>query len=332
MKVFILRWNPEISSYKKKGHKSLCKKVQKENRFLDWSIYDWKKVKPGDAVVLCQVGTKNDGVALLGKFICESYEGDSWRKDGTKIHYANIHIFTAFDRDIDTCFSAKSFEKKFPDIDWHGGHSGICLDSKTGKNLISAIDEELKESNKLPETNFSWFLKNDKRFLPINFLDKKEEILRILSPYNPIVHTCDEEDYCEWLDDDEYAIDITNFVTQEPLRITLYDYALSLWWADWHQDFASINYDYDIFLERLKGLLENKYCILAPLQPKKMRKNQKRQTYEEVAWFISKKALTKDSDKKEFYKELLMLKKDFPEICRVKVTYWDPKLSFTTDL
>lgn len=202
--------------------------MKKEDCFLDWSVYDWKKVKPGDAVVLCQVGTENDGIAILGKFISDSYEGDSWRKDGTKVHYANIHILTAFDRDTETCLSAKELEPLFSDIDWHGGHSGIVLDTKTGKNLISEIDKSLEETKKTPETNFSTFLKNDNRFLPIDFLDKKAEILKILEPYNPVVHTRDEEDYGEWLDDDEFFIEVPNKNSYEPLTITLSDWQITL--------------------------------------------------------------------------------------------------------
>lgn len=331
MKVFILRWNPEISSFKKKSHNRILKMLKKEDCFLDWSVYDWKKVKPGDAVVLCQVGTENDGIAILGKFISDSYEGDSWRKDGTKVHYANIHILTAFDRDTETCLSAKELEPLFSDIDWHGGHSGIVLDTKTGKNLISEIDKSLEETKKTPETNFSTFLKNDNRFLPIDFLDKKAEILKILEPYNPVVHTRDEEDYGEWLDDDEFFIEVPNKNSYEPLTITLSDWKITLFWEDWHQHFDATNYDYEVFLERLKGLLENRYCILKACQPRKMQKNQKRQTYKEVIWFISTQTYTKDSDKKKIFKEFTVMKKNFPNICRIKVVYWDAEKSFTVE-
>ena len=86
----------------------------------------------------------------------------------------------------ETCLSAQELEPLFSEIDWHGGHSGIVLDTKTGKNLISEIDKRLKETKKTPDTNFSTFLTNDNRFLPIDFLNKKTEILKILESYNPL--------------------------------------------------------------------------------------------------------------------------------------------------
>lgn len=329
MKVYILRWNPEISYFKKKNYNYILKMLKKEDCFLDWSVYDWKKVKPGDAVVLCQVGTENDGIAILGKFISKPYERNSWRKDGTRVHYANIHIFTAFDRDIETCLSAKSLESLFSEIDWHGGHSGIVLDTKTGKNLIAEIDKILEESKKTSDTNFSTFLKNDNRFLSIDFLDKKTEILKIFEPYNPVAHTCDEPDYGEWLDENEFFIEVPNKNSYEPLTITLSDRQITLFWEDWHQHFDSTNYGYEVFLDRLKGILENRYCILKAFQSRKLQKNQKKQTYKEVAWFISTKTYTKDSDKKKIFKEFDVMKKDFPNICRIKVVYWDAERSFS---
>ena len=151
------------------------------------------------------------------------------------------------------------------------------MDSKTGKRLISEIDKVLIESKKTSDTNFSVFLKNDNRFLPIDFLDKKAEILKILEPYNPVVHTWNEPEYDEWLDDDEFLIEVSNPQLKETLSINLMDWQITLFWGEWHQHFDSTNYGYEVFLDRLKGLLENRYCILIAYQPRKMRKNQKKQ-------------------------------------------------------
>lgn len=74
--------------------------------------------------MLLQVGTDNDGIAMIGKFISEPYEADSWRKDGSRIHYADIQVFYACDLDEKKFFRASYFESKFPAIKWHGGHSG----------------------------------------------------------------------------------------------------------------------------------------------------------------------------------------------------------------
>lgn len=172
----------------------------------------------------------------------------------------------------ETCLSAQEFEPLFSEIDWHGGHSGIVLDTKTGKNLIAEIDKSLEETKKTPETNFSTFLKNDNRFLPIDFLNKKAEILKLLEPYNPVVHTWDEPDYGEWLDEDEFFIEVPNKNSYEPLTITLSDWQITLFWEDWHQHFDATNYDYEVFLDRLQGLLKNRYCLPAKENAEKSKK------------------------------------------------------------
>ena len=83
MNTFILRWNPAISSYKMEEHKKICERLKNEVVFYNWSVREWENLHAGDAFVLLQVGTENDGIAMIGKFISEPYESDSWRKDGT---------------------------------------------------------------------------------------------------------------------------------------------------------------------------------------------------------------------------------------------------------
>lgn len=70
MNTYILRWNPAISSYKKKAHLNLIshlKKGQLPTQF-DWSVREWEKLKKDDFFILQQVGTENDGIAMIGKF------------------------------------------------------------------------------------------------------------------------------------------------------------------------------------------------------------------------------------------------------------------------
>ena len=117
MNTFILRWNPKISSHKMKQHKEFCEKIIDGSIFYAWSVQEWRKVKPGDAFVLLKVGTKNDGIAMIGKFITKSYSAESWRKDGTMEHYADIQIFFACDPTKKKSFRSIYFENKFPEID-----------------------------------------------------------------------------------------------------------------------------------------------------------------------------------------------------------------------
>lgn len=106
MNTFILRWNPNISSYKMETHLEVvahAKKMEFPQSF-DWSVFEWQKVK-----------------------------------DGSKAHYVYIEIFDAY---ITTEFKellAENFENEFDKIKWHKGHSGELLDKATADRLFKKL-------------------------------------------------------------------------------------------------------------------------------------------------------------------------------------------------
>lgn len=145
MSVYILCWNPAISSYKMERHLDIVSHVKRgeyPDQF-DWSVREWEELKPNDMFVLLQVGTDNDGVAIVGKFIAEAYEDACWRKDGKTIHYADMKNFDALDLSKETKIRAENFEKDIH-IKWHGGHSGELL----SKEIAETLTEKLKQANK----------------------------------------------------------------------------------------------------------------------------------------------------------------------------------------
>ena len=142
MNTFILRWNPNISSYKMETHLEVISHVRKmefPNKF-DWSIYDWHKAKDGDMVILLQVGTDDDGIAMIGKIVGEPVADESWRKDGSKVHYIYIEIFDAFNPAEQKEFRAENFENEFDKIKWHKGHSGELIDQAIANRLFDKIE------------------------------------------------------------------------------------------------------------------------------------------------------------------------------------------------
>lgn len=162
MNTFILRWNPAISSYKMDTHLDIVKHV-KNDRYpthFDWSIYEWEKLRPNDMFILLQVGTDNDGVAMVGKFITEAYEDESWRNDGKTYHYADMQIFDAFDLSKEINLRAENFEKDIF-IKWHGGHSGELLREDIATELIKKLKEANKDSERWEGTNLEDFIKQE---------------------------------------------------------------------------------------------------------------------------------------------------------------------------
>lgn len=149
MNTFILRWNPNISSYKMETHLELISHVR-EMEFpdkFDWSVYEWQKVKDGDMVVLLQVGTDNDGIAMIGKIKGVPEADENWRKDGSKTHYVYIDIFDAFNPADEKEFRAENFENDFDKFKWHKGHSGELIDKATANRLFEKLDRIVKETD-----------------------------------------------------------------------------------------------------------------------------------------------------------------------------------------
>lgn len=149
MHLYILRWNPNISSYKTEHHLDLITHIKKDEQPTDfnWSIYEYENLSKDDMFIVQQVGTKNDGIAMIGKFKNACYEDDSWRNDGSKLHYADMWIMDAFDCDNENPLPAKRYEELFPEIEWHGGHSGIIVEEDLDDKLITEIENDLIKAN-----------------------------------------------------------------------------------------------------------------------------------------------------------------------------------------
>ncbi len=170
--LYILRWNPNISSYTMKRHNKVLNDKRSGHYFqnTNWSVYEWKKVKPGDMYILLQVGTENDGIAKIGKFISMPYSGRSWRRDGTKVYYADMNIFDVFETEHNAQLPAELFESEFSQINWHGGHSGELVDSATAEKLLSKMESILVEKKLWDNTKLEEF-KYDDSF----WIDKDDE-------------------------------------------------------------------------------------------------------------------------------------------------------------
>lgn len=142
MKLYILRWNPDISSWTYDRHEYLLKNIL-DNDFdgMNWSIYDFENLEEGDYWILQQVGTDNDGIAGFGTFTGDPYTSASWkRKDGTNLFYADLYFDCIIDRRKTDFLSAAELEKDFPEIEWHKGHSGVLIeDAAVVEKLILTI-------------------------------------------------------------------------------------------------------------------------------------------------------------------------------------------------
>lgn len=128
---------------------------------FNWSVYDWQDLEAEDTFILQQVGTESDGIIMTGCFRGRCFEEDSWRNDGTRVHYADMFIWDAFSCGKRKVLPASHFERKFPEIDWHGGHSGVRVDEDTEERLIGEIQKVLIKKGIWNENTWTDFIMSD---------------------------------------------------------------------------------------------------------------------------------------------------------------------------
>ena len=329
MNVYILRWNPAISSYKMDKHLEIVS-YAKEERYpthFDWSVREWEKLQPHDMFILLQVGTDNDGIAMVGRFVSEAYEDDSWRKDGKTIHYADLDIFDAFDLSKETKLRAENFEKDIF-IKWHGGHSGELLKEDVASALIEKIKAANKDSKHWKGSSLEDFIEQpilvyDDEFedfdeeVAIEFLtEKKEVILKDIAAYNPIIHTNGEEEY-DYLADDEYDIEIINPVSKKSMFICMEYMELSISIDEWIEDYELTDEEFSEMRSKILKILNNENCIVVA-------KNKKSQ----IDAFLSEKPVDKDTSYNELVKQFDLYEEERPLVTKIQVIYWDSSKSF----
>lgn len=163
MSLYILRWNPETGNYRPSDHKELISRLKKGERPVNfnWSVREWQALEAEDTFILLQVGTDADGIIMTGCFRARCFEEDSWRNDGTRVHYADMFIWDAFSCGKKKVLPASHFERLFPEINWHGGHSGIRVEDETAERLIAEIQKVLIKKGLWNEDTWTEFIMAD---------------------------------------------------------------------------------------------------------------------------------------------------------------------------
>jgi hypothetical protein len=156
--LFLLRWNPNISSFtEEEFREGLDRLLDGNPAFLDWNLLDWHLVRPGDWALLARVGTDADGIAGILRLTGDVYAAPSWRGDGTTLHYAYGEVRLFQDAAATGLFSAAALEPDFPEIDWHGGHSGPRIPPALAERLALRLADDLAHADPaaLPPASFA---------------------------------------------------------------------------------------------------------------------------------------------------------------------------------
>lgn len=148
-KTFILRWNPEISSYTLNMFKKDYSKTVYDNRFefpveMNWSIYDHKSLSKGDEFFMFTTGDDDASrLVMHGFFSSGIYRDENWNTKSyrSSICYADMDVDFAVCPDCEYAIRVSSIRDRVGTYDLGHGHAGVVLDEGVSEVLRSIVCE-----------------------------------------------------------------------------------------------------------------------------------------------------------------------------------------------
>lgn len=141
-KTFILKWNPAISSVDLNDWDFWVRK----QAFLtpNWSVFEHEKVCVGDRWVMLRVGNGNTGIVGYGTFCSNPYQAGDWSGKGRVTYYADLKIGVLVPHS-EPLVTTQQLEELLPEIEWKGGHSGMCMETEDADLLWNTIIESQQQ-------------------------------------------------------------------------------------------------------------------------------------------------------------------------------------------
>lgn len=155
-RVFLLRWNPSISPFKKEDFELLMSKYKSihptndEDDYMDWSVWDWDQISHRDLFVMVQVGQETNGIIWSGFLDGEPYQYEYENGKMSKSHYCELTIQFMHRIEKTSLLTIDKLTKAIPEIDWLKGHSGELLSVESAEKIGLLMFKELcriKENN-----------------------------------------------------------------------------------------------------------------------------------------------------------------------------------------
>lgn len=212
-KVYVLRWNPTISSFKRESFENNFAQYKGIIPFdvsdkLDWTVWDWKSVEHRDLFVMVQVGQKVNGIVwggFLGGYPCQ-YE----RADGslTKSRFFETTVEYMHRIEKTGLMTADRLIEAVPEVDWLHGHSGELISVESAEKLGLFMVNELKDADENDDVYFDSY--NQKKYVLADILtfmcpELKKRLLAMgknkspkIRDINELMVNIEDEDYSNW--------------------------------------------------------------------------------------------------------------------------------------
>lgn len=152
-RVFVLRWNPTISSFKTEDFEKLMNQYTNilptdddEDNYMDWTVWEWEKVNHRDLFVMMLVGQELNGIVWSGFLGGFPYQYEF--KDGTKSksHYfeTTIQFMQRIEKSL--LLTADKLIEAIPEVNWLHGHSGELISIESAEKLGLLMFNELRKA------------------------------------------------------------------------------------------------------------------------------------------------------------------------------------------
>lgn len=144
MATFLLRWNPAISSVTEDGFRRMVEHFPFCE--MDWSVHDFAQADQGDTFYMMRVGDDRPGIVMRGVFSSTPKRAADWAKEGKVRFYCDLRIDYIMDVHHDPYISLTQLEKRYPEMDWNHGHSGVLL-SKEEEHALDALWSDFRKKH-----------------------------------------------------------------------------------------------------------------------------------------------------------------------------------------
>lgn len=185
--MFILMWNPAISSVTMEYHQYCIENF--DNEPFDWSVYEWEKAHKGDRFYLIRVGDGKTGVVMSGIFTSEPYIAGDWneKRCSKQIHYMDMKPNFIVNPETTPIITTAQLQDAIPDFNWSKGHSGTLLTKTQAQKLERLFkDYLLNVMDKSDDKNMVIDTK-DRPYRFKQYLDRHGDHIDTIMPVNDFV-------------------------------------------------------------------------------------------------------------------------------------------------
>ena len=282
-KIFLMRWNPAISSYKLDVYHHNCEDFP-DGFCIDWSVWDYQKTHTGDCFEMMPVGEYKPGIVFYGVFNSDPYQDEDWAGTNKKRYYVLMECL-GFNPEDDPIITDEELGCQITEVDWMHGHSGVVLGEKESQRLIGLLKSKVNNFSFQPRVTCV-----DNSFYGS---ERLQDILEKFHNYHPFIHSKNDKGY-DWLESDE---DWSRCLVIPNPSEGKYDIEIEtqgefiLYFAGSHSHYENNEESYQVMIEDVEEIIKNRRCAYSC-------------KYENWCWCVGMAKLQPSIDEvKEFLKE-----------------------------